>query len=255
MPKKKKKGGEEGGDERWLITYADLITLLLGLFVVLWSMGRADLEKYKEMRAAFKDVFGGGAAVQLQKLPGLPEVGRGGDGPYDNLDGGAYPDTSEAYLTAKLSEALEDMSEVAGEISVEIEERGVIIHLTESVLFDLGKAGLKPAAKKLLSGVAPVFIKSGRPIIIEGHTDNLPISTRDFPSNWQLSAARSANVVHYLTHQTAIPGDQISIAAFADKHPVESNETKEGRQKNRRVDVVFGKGNWKTASGGSMPEG
>lgn len=246
MPKKKKGEGEEGS-ERWLITYADLITLLLGLFVVLWSMGRADLEKFKQMRAAFQVVFGGESAVQLDPIPGMPRIG-GGSGPYRDLEGGAYPDTSEAYLTARLDEALDEIADLTGEIGVEIEERGVVVHLTESVLFDLGKADLRPKAREVLRQVAPVLIRSGRPILIEGHTDNLPIRTREFPSNWQLSAARSANVVHFLTTEAKLPGAQISAAAYAEQHPMDTNETREGRQRNRRVDIVFCKGQWTSAS-------
>jgi chemotaxis protein MotB len=246
MPKKKK-GGHDGGDERWLITYADLITLLLGLFVVLWSMGRADLAKFKEMRAAFNVVFGGEGQVDLEPIEGMPRFG-GGTGPYDNLEGGAYPDTSEAYLTARLDEALDEITDLTGEIGVEIAERGVVVHLTESVLFDLGKAELRSKAREVLKQVAPVLVRSGRPILIEGHTDNLPIKTREFPSNWQLSATRSANVVYFLTTEARVPKAQISAAAHADQHPMDTNETSEGRQRNRRVDIVFLKGQWTSAS-------
>lgn len=241
MPKRKK--DEHGGDERWLLTYADLITLLLGLFVILWSMGRADLEKYRHLAEAMKQVFGGN-----QNLPtlmqGVPPIG-GGMGPYEDLEGGAYPDTSEAYLTARLNEVLEQISDITGEISVEIEQRGVVVHLTESVLFTLGKADLRNESKIVLNEIAPVLLKSGRPIMIEGHTDNLPINTWQFPSNWQLSAARSANVVHFLTQSCAIPGAQISSSAYADQHPIDTNKTPDGRQRNRRVDIVFLKGKWK----------
>jgi chemotaxis protein MotB len=240
MPKKKKGGGHEGGDERWLITYADLITLLLGLFVVLWTMGLADLEKYGRVAAAMKTVFGGKALV-----PGLPPKVSAA-GPYLDVEGGSYPDTSEAYLTLKLQESLEDISNIAGKVSVEVEERGVVVHLEETVLFDLGRARLQEEAKTLLRKIAPVLVKSGRPIMIEGHTDNLPIRTLEYPSNWQLSAARAANVVYYLSRYCGVPKGQLSISAYADQKPVAPNDTPEGRRKNRRVDIVFLKGQWKT---------
>ena len=239
MPKRKKGGDHEGGDERWLITYADLITLLLGLFVVLWTMGLADLEEYGRVAAAMKTVFGGKALV-----PGLPAKVTAA-GPYLDADGGSYPDTSEAYLTLRLEEALEGISETAGEVGVEIQERGVVVHLTETVLFDLGRARLREEAQKVLQDIAPVLVKSGRPIRIEGHTDNLPISTLEYRSNWQLSAARAANVVYFLTRSTHVPPGQLSIGAFADQLPIDSNDTPEGRQRNRRVDIVFLKGQWK----------
>ncbi len=239
MAKKKKGGGHEGGDERWLITYADLITLLFALFVVLWSMGLADLEEFGKVAAAFKDVFGGKALV-----PGLPPKMTAA-GPYLDADGGSYPDTSDAYLTIKVEEALIEISEIAGEVSVEIEERGLVVHLTETVLFDLGRARLLDASKKVLTELAPVLKKSGRPICIEGHTDNIPISTMEYPSNWQLSATRAANVVYFLSRTARVPQGQLSIGAYADQHPIAPNSTADGRQQNRRVDIVFMKGQWR----------
>ncbi|MBU0519733.1 flagellar motor protein MotB [bacterium] len=238
MPKKKKGGGHDGPDERWLITYADLITLLLGLFVVLWTMGLADLEEYGRVAAAMKTVFGGKALVE-----GLPQK-TSAAGPYVDADGGSFPDTSEAYLTVALAESMKDISEIAGAVSIEIEERGVVVHLTETVLFESGRAKMQEEALKLLREIAPVLVKSGRPIVIEGHTDNIPIRTMTYQSNWQLSAARAANVVEYLTDRAGVPGGQMAAAAYADQKPVESNVSPEGRAKNRRVDIVFLKGRW-----------
>ncbi len=240
MPKRKHKG-EHDNSERWLLTYADLITLLLGLFVILYSMSRVDLEKYKSLGKALRTVFIGES--------GTPAVGAG-TGPYEDATGGAYPDTSECYLTMKLEESLADVQEAAGAVSVEVEERGVVVRLMETLMFDLGKAQLRPEAKKLLSQVAPVLVKSGRPLMIEGHTDNLPINTYEFPSNWQLSAARSANVIYFLTQQASVPEEQISGAAYADQRPIATNDTPEGRQQNRRVDIIFLKGQWKSVSRG-----
>ncbi|RJP77058.1 MAG: hypothetical protein C4524_08900 [Candidatus Zixiibacteriota bacterium] len=237
MPKKKKKHGEPENAERWLLTYADLITLLLGLFVILYSMSRMDLEKYKTMGQALRTAFVG--------EPGLPAPGMG-DGPYEDVEGGCYPDTSECYLTLRLEEALEGLEMEAGEVMVEIEERGVVVRLMETLMFDLGRAELRPEARDLLGRIAPVLAQSGRPLLIEGHTDNLPIATAAFPSNWQLSAARSANVVHFLTRYGGLPEEQISAAAYADQRPVASNLTEEGRRRNRRVDVVFLKGQWRS---------
>jgi len=241
MPKKKKGGDHDGASERWLITYADLITLLLGLFVVLWTMGLADLEEYGRVAAAMKSVFGGKALVE-----GMPPKITAA-GPYLDADGGSYPDTSEAYLTLELQESMQNIKNIAGTVSVEIEERGVVVHLEETVLFESGRAKLQNAAQILLRDFAPVLVKSGRPIMIEGHTDNVPISTMTYPSNWQLSAARAANVVQYLTDIVGVPRAQIAISAYADQKPVMPNDTPEGRAKNRRVDIVFMKGRWKHA--------
>lgn len=239
MPKKKK--GDHDNQERWLLTYADLITLLLGLFVILYSMSRMDLEKFKSMGQAFKTVFVG--------EQGLPAPGEG-EGPYEDVEGGTYPDTSECYLTLKLEETLAELQDLAGQVSVEVDERGVIVRLMETLMFDPGKARLRPEARLILAKLTPVLVKSGRPILIEGHTDNVPITTAEFPSNWQLSAARSANVVYFLEHDMAVPQGQLSAGAFADQRPVASNDTEDGRAHNRRVDIVFLKGQWRTLNQG-----
>ncbi len=240
MPKKKHKGEHENS-ERWLLTYADLITLLLGLFVILYSMSRMDLEKFKTMGQALRTVFVGD--------PGLPAPGVG-EGPYEEVEGGSFPDTSECFLTLKLEEIISEMEDVAAAVSVEVEERGVVVRLMETLMFDLGKAHLRPGAQELLSQFAPVLIKSGRPLLIEGHTDNLPISTAEFPSNWQLSAMRAANVIYYLSRSAGVSEGQLAAAAYADQHPVAANETLEGRQYNRRVDIIFLKGQWRAISQG-----
>jgi len=235
MPKKKHE--EPESSERWLLTYADLITLLLGLFVILYSMSVVDAQKFKVVSAALKTVFMG--------KPGIPAVG-GGTGPIEDVDGGAYPDTSDTYLSLMVQQSLENIEEVAGNLSVEIDERGVVVHLLEKVMFDIGRAELRPEAQGLIKKVAKVIVRSHRPILIEGHTDNIPISTAQYPSNWQLSANRAANVVYYLTNQCEVPEPQISVAAYADQHPLITNETPEGRRQNRRVDIVFQKGSWRS---------
>lgn len=240
MPRKKQRE-EHDNAERWLLTYADLITLLLGLFVILYSMSRIDLERYKSLGQALKTVFFG--------AEGKPAIG-GGTGPYEDVYGGSYPDTSESYLTFQIQRALENISFEEGTVCVEVEERGIVVRLMETLMFDLGKADLRPEARKLLTGVAPVLIRSGRPISIEGHTDNLPINTPEFPSNWQLSAMRAANVVYYLTRRAGVPDPQLSAAAYAEQHPIAANNTPAGRQQNRRVDIVILKGRWQSSSGG-----
>jgi chemotaxis protein MotB len=239
MPKKKKV--EHENSERWLLTYADLITLLLGLFVILYSMSQVDLAKFKTMGQAFKTVFVGDQ--------GIPAPGAG-SGPYEDSEGGAYPDTSDCYLSLKVEETLKELKELAGEVSVEVDERGVVVRLMETLMFDVGHAVLRPEARIILSRLTPVLVKSGRPIAIEGHTDNRPISTPEFPSNWQLSAARSSNVVYFLIHDMGVPEGQVSAGAYADQRPIAPNDTEEGRSRNRRVDIVFLKGQWKPPSGG-----
>ena len=153
-----------------------------------------------------------------------------------------FRDTKQ-LLEQRLKQEIQDK-----EVSLEMADRGLIISFIADVLFDSGQAKIKREAISTLDKVVRILIENvpGNDIGIEGHTDNLPIKTHEFPSNWQLSATRAANVVHFLTTRTGVPENQISAAAYADQRPVAPNETEVGRQRNRRVDIVFLKGRWKS---------
>ncbi|MFH1862664.1 MAG: flagellar motor protein MotB [bacterium] len=233
----RKKHEEHDSSERWLLTYADLITLLLGLFVILYSMSQVDLEKYKSMGEALRSVFLGKQGI----------VGIGASaGAYQGPELETYADTTELYLSKRIFEVLGEFEFSPEMISVEMQERGIVVRLMETLMFELGKARLLPDAQEVLARMSPVFIRSGRLILIEGHTDNLPIHTIEFASNWQLSAMRAANVVYFLTRYASVPEGEISSASYADQRPIADNRTPEGRQKNRRVDIVFLKERWKS---------
>jgi len=120
-----------------------------------------------------------------------------------------------------------------------VHEKGLIVSLKEKILFETGKANLPPEAKEVLDKLYPVFLEIPNQIIVEGHTDNVPIKTVQFPSNWELSTTRATEVVRYLIEEKNFPKEKIAATGYGEYHPVASNETAEGRTENRRVDFVI----------------
>jgi chemotaxis protein MotB len=127
----------------------------------------------------------------------------------------------------------------AGKIQVSMEARGLVISFRQAALFRSGEATLIPEAREPVAKIAAAMKEIPNPARLEGHTDSIPIHTEQFQSNWELSAARSIALLRLLTEEFAVPGEKLSIAGYADNSPVESNDTEEGRQRNRRVDIVI----------------
>lgn len=130
-------------------------------------------------------------------------------------------------------------SDLNGQIKLEINERGLLIRFLDSVLFDSGKADLTKDATEIIDKVSNILKDTNKKITVEGHTDNLPISTFRFPSNWELSTTRAVNVVKYMINNNGIDPVRLSASGYADQHPISNNNTAEGRKDNRRVDMVI----------------
>jgi chemotaxis protein MotB len=225
---KKKKGGhqEHENSERWLLTYADLITLLLGLFVILYAMSKVDAGKYKELVAAMGGVFGSGSAGVVQ----------GGQGVI-NLPIPGAP-SEKQRIEKELRSAL-GLDKHSLPISISHNERGVTVHMMEELLFPSGEADLKAASLPTLDTLAAVLRTLPNDIRVEGHTDNVPINTVQFPSNWHLSVARAVRTAYYLISRDGLPPSQVSVAGYSEYRPLLPNSTPENRAQNRRVDIVI----------------
>jgi chemotaxis protein MotB len=227
------------GNTRWLIPYADILTLLLGFFLVLYSMQNARKHFSQTMHDALQNQTKQQAALiksqeaELTSLEAeLNKLKREAD--TSAITQSAPDEEAMAYLHTTLDAALQE----SHALEITQEARGIVISLREGVLFAPGQAELSPAAQKTLDGVAVALKQLNRPIRVEGHTDNTPIKTAQFPSNWELSTARATHIVKYLaTHHQMTP-DQLSAAGYGEYKPVADNSTVEGKQKNRRVDIV-----------------
>lgn len=226
---KKKHDEEHENAERWLLTYADLITLLLAFFIVMYSMSKVDAKKFGAVAQALQAVLHGKGVEMLKGQGNLvlapPEAG----GPMKIGD--------LKLLQAKINKIAKDMG-LKDKISADMDGRGLVIRISESAFFDQGSADLKPEAMTVLDALSVILKSVPNHIRFEGHTDNLPISTPKFPSNWELSVSRATTCVRYLIEHHEFPPDKISALGYSEYRPIASNSTFEGRAKNRRVDIV-----------------
>ncbi len=251
---RRKKHEEHENHERWLVSYADFITLLFAFFVVMYSISAVNEGKYRVLSQTLKAVFSEPARsenpIQIGEIsrgvgeesssPGeplepeyqieLPEVPNQPP-PTNAEDVKTINDLSQQFSTA-LSDliASEDVSIKQGDDWLELE-------IKSRVLFESGEARLERAAVPIIGEIADILQSSANPIQVEGFTDNNPINTPRFPSNWELSAARAASVVHLLDRYGVQP-QRMSASGFGEHRPIADNSTEEGRQKNRRVVLV-----------------
>lgn len=221
-----------------MVTYSDMVTLLLTFFVLLFSFSELDVQRFRAIMSAFQasvGVLDGGLRVvqdddavqgrtdwDLQDINWhRPELERQLFGVHAEV---------QAYVASRnLEHAMQ----------VDLTERGVIVRFADQVLFDLGKADLKPEAVEVLDALADVLDGIPNHIRIEGHTDNWPINNERFPSNWELSTARATTVLRYLIETHGMSPESLSAAGYGEYRPLEPNDTAENRARNRRVDIVL----------------
>jgi len=227
MRKRQQQHEEHDNLERWLLTYADLITLLLGLFVILYASSNVDVKKFQEIISAFGSVFGG------NKPSVIEQVSTG------SLSPPGFNGTRDLNDVERLLRATIAKSGRANSMFLTHTERGLTVHILEDLLFETGKANLKANSVAVLDSLAIVLKNIPNNIRIEGHTDNVPIHNEMFASNWHLSVARALNSAYYLIQQHGLTPDKIAIVGYGEYHPIALNDTEEGRAKNRRVDIVI----------------
>jgi chemotaxis protein MotB len=233
MGRKKKDEERKAGAPEWMATYADTVTLLLCFFVLLFASSNVDSQKYKAIVQSLSGALGvldSGATVSLEPLMN--------NYPSDNPSDSPTESEELSEIQVELQKVLEE-SKLDGEVKLEINERGLLIRFLENVLFDSGKDNLKPQAMVIIDKVSVILKETNRKILVEGHTDNVPIRTSKFPSNWELSTTRAVNVVKYMIDSNGIAAVRLSAAGYADQHPISENSSIEGRKNNRRVDMVI----------------
>ncbi len=210
----------------WMTTYSDLVTLLLCFFVMLFAFSNLDVKKFQGIMAYFQGSRGVLDGSNVIEIPDLRDQ--------EEIDLEELKSALEEYATS---------SNLEEEITVSIDERGLIIRFMDRVLFDPGKAELKPEAREILDTVAEILQRDefkDKAIKVEGHADTTPVSPKDgFPTNWELSTARATNVLRYLVEQRGIEGERISASGYSYYRPIAPNDTKENKAKNRRVDIVI----------------
>lgn len=238
--------------ERWLITYSDLITLLLIFFVVLYAMSQLDVKKYEVLAQSLQ--------FQFNKSDAVLDGGRGVTGqaiqdgsplqsPVPAKPVVSSAETGKEQLKRLQEEELQNLLKIIqtyikdhklqDRVYVADTPKGIAIRLNDLFLFDLGRAQLKKEATPVLDKLSSLFKSLDNTVSIEGHTDNLPINPGgQYADNWELSAARSLSVLHYFIGSSKLAPTKFEIAGYADTRPVTSNSTEGGRSKNRRVEIT-----------------
>lgn len=228
----KNNGQSSGGAPGWMTTYGDLITQILIFFVLLFSFSNVDQNKFQAAMLSLQGSLGiihGGMTFQEEDFIESGQVG-------EFLI--SAEEQREFELLREEVEAIVEGDNLRG-VQVNLDERGLVIRLIEGVLFDSGKADIKDEAKTILDKLAPLLRETHKHIRIEGHTDNLPINTREFPSNWELSTARAVNVVKYMIEKHNFSPYILSAAGYGEYRPIAPNDSAKNRALNRRVDIII----------------
>jgi chemotaxis protein MotB len=233
--------------ERWLVSYADFITLMFAFFVVLYATATADQKKQAQVSESINSAFHAlgifpsstpkpaeAPEPPAVEKPSLPVNVVSGEDVLAAAAARRDLDRMQAGLTQALSSQIADHT-----VSIQMGRDGLVISLREAGFFASGSAAPKPGTLPVLRKIAASFAGAPFDLRIEGHTDNVPIHTAQFDSNWELSTARATSVARLILEDNLLPPERLSVAGYAEFHPEASNETAEGRARNRRVDLVI----------------
>jgi chemotaxis protein MotB len=231
--------------ERWLVSYADFITLLFAFFVVMYALSSLNEGKYRVLSESLVDAFGRKGAERIAPVkrplpPPLPLSRPQALPPHPII----RPADPQAGQREQMRTIAQDILKVLdalvrnGQVRVTQSNRGISVEINASVLFASGQAQLRAQSERALQEVGKVLAQVRQGIEVEGHTDDEPISTSQFPSNWELSAARASSVVR-LFIDNGVAASRLSVVGFGPNRPVTANDTPEGRARNRRVTVLI----------------
>ncbi len=267
---RKRGGGEVENEERWLLTYSDMITLLMALFIVLWAISSVNISKFQQLKVSLQSAF------SAKVLPSNNSILTGQQSPFDQNGSPVQQITTPAptsqilsvasvqqQISARISASIaakavaQDQDNLvhiqqlvrqfarqhglSAIVKTRIDQRGLVLRLlTDKVLFASGQATVEPAAVPLLTEIAHLLAAPDivNPVRVEGNTDNVPISSSRYPSNWELSSARADAVLEFLLSDR-VSAKRLSATGFGDVNPLASNSTAAGRAANRRVDIII----------------
>jgi chemotaxis protein MotB len=251
MSDHRRKPPEHENHERWLVSYADFITLLFAFFVVMFASSQTDKSKAKQISEAVEKALADGKTIgvppSVAKILGGTVDDKGQGNAQMRGPGGAQRAAKEeppedvlelAPSLKSLSRELEEEIK-AGKVEVNLEPRGLVVSLKQAAFFPSGTDSIDPATFPIIAKLAAALKEVSNPLQVEGHTDSVPIHSARFRSNWELSAARSIAMMELLAGQFKIDPQRMIIVGFADTSPEASNDTAEGRAKNRRVNIVI----------------
>ncbi|WP_404468722.1 flagellar motor protein MotS [Sutcliffiella horikoshii] len=244
MKRRKKKVSVESGAPKWMVTFSDLFMLVLVFFILLFSMSQIDLVKFKAVAESFKQVnildYNPSAvpfehptdfSVNTESTNNQEDVAENEKQTQENEDS-----LQELLVEVQTFLAENDLEDV---VVANRTERGIVLVLEEKVLYETAEARILPIAHPFLDKVGTLLTKIPNLVKVEGHTDNRPISTEKFPSNWELSAARASSVIRYLVDSHDLDPERFIAVGYGDTRPIVENTSNANYQKNRRVEIVI----------------
>lgn len=253
--RKKKEHHEEHVDESWLVPYADLLTLLLALFIVLYAMSSVDSKKFAALADVFSKEFQSGTGifdypsptpVQIEEESDLDEQN-------DTSTESAKSLTEEELKEVQKQQDQQELSEIQDKVNSYIEDNklgekletsltdeGLLVSIRDNVLFASGNAEIRSQDRNIVSEISNLLVMNPpRNIIVSGHTDNVPISNANFDSNWELSVTRAINFMKLLLENDELDPSTFSAKGYGEFNPIASNDTADGRERNRRVEILI----------------
>ncbi|MEE9498603.1 MAG: flagellar motor protein MotB [Nitrospinaceae bacterium] len=226
----------------WVITFADMVTLLMVFFILLFAIGTVEQDKWRQIKESLREALGADAIEELGTRQGLDVI-------QTQVDEQTVHAVDEvgAMVNREMEDIISEVEEfvfknkLSGEVRVSSDERGAVITISDVVVFPPGSADMTSRGRKTLRQVFDVLKQFNYNVKVEGHTDNTPIHTLRYPSNWELSASRAAEVAHMLIDD-GYPPERLSVEGFAEFRPIVPNTSAQNRSRNRRIEVVYQRG-------------
>jgi len=259
MSRRKRRDDSSGGPS-WLTTYSDLVTLLLCFFVLLYSFAIVDKEKFEQAASSLRAAFGsignlsqssGDTLISLtpyqkgDSIFDMHDIGNGDEtkedteaGTDNEKGGGTQGGTYVSNVQEKIQHLIDEL-DLNENIKVIDEKSMVILRMDSVILFDTGKADIKPSAKDVIRRIGEILKDLDTDILVQGHADDRPINTREFPSNWELSTKRATNVVKFLINECGVDPKNLTATGNAEFKPIVPNDSEYNREKNRRIDIAI----------------
>lgn len=228
------------GAPAWMTTFSDMVTLLLTFFILLYSISNVDAQKFQNISSSLQAVLSGGgepAIFEGQKTPSDLPV----DDP-EKLVAELLDQTKIKESTLRMYEQVKDYVEERGldaDVTVSLNRSGVFVDIKEVILFEPGEAALKAEGQAILDNLEGLFLQFENEIVVEGHTDNVPMRSAAYPTNWELSAGRALAVVRYLCEAKQVPENRLAAIGYGEYRPIIANDTAANRALNRRVNLLI----------------
>lgn len=238
---------EEHADETWLVPYSDVLTLLLALFIVLFAMSKVDEQKFKQMAESFREAFSAGnpqagllpSNVSLAPVVAPPPPPPPTQTPASRKSG-IDEETNQLSALKRQLDAYIATNNLKAQLETEMTDEGLVLIIKDTLFFRSGSASMIPQSEPIAASIATMLTTIDQKVVVSGHTDNVPINTSEFPSNWDLSSKRAVNFMRYiLQREPSLQPDRFSAVGYGEYQPVAINTTEEGRQRNRRVELLI----------------